>query len=298
MKIFNKSQLIFSIILMCLTIYTSSTAQDWGLEINLEKQNYILHEEIWLDVTITNITNNSIRTNGIVAPNHFGFEIEIQDSSGKLLSYSGPNWDVTAGEGSIFLEPNQQEYECFNLTSFYNDIDDFSGYSVLPLYFPFISKGNYTVQAKFDGVSSNILSFTIEEPSDDEKKTLEIIEEASSVLRRDDYDPAGQKFQEVIDKFPNSVFAASCFRLSKTFTNEAKQARRLGIFDGVGLRRELIQNYPNSGETQSWLKYLLYELEQSEKEKVIKKTIEKHPNSRSAKFAKQMFQGMPNKMKK
>ncbi len=295
MKNFSLMFFLF-IILLSSNIYPNDNK--WNIDIKLSKQDYMLHEPIWLDILLTNNTSSAQRTHGLEQPNHRQFYINLKDDIGKLIKHTGWNFSIMPTPGNLVLEPGEQEFGSFDLLELYRSPKSNSGYTVLPLRFPFIPKGAYTIQVNFEENFSNELSINIVEPFGDEKKTLELIEEASSVLRKDDYDPAGQKFQEVVDKFPNSVFAASCYRLSRTFTNDAKQARKAGTFDKVGLRRELIQKFPNSGSTKSWLYSITNKLDDNQKIEIINKLISENPNTKIAKFAKQMLQGMPNKMEK
>ena len=69
----------FLLILLFVTILSSgvyANENKLNLEIKLEKQNSIFHEPIWLDITLTNITSDTLRTHGLVSPNCRKFFIE------------------------------------------------------------------------------------------------------------------------------------------------------------------------------------------------------------------------------
>ncbi len=287
---------IFGIIL---SINNTILAQDWNFEIKLSKQSYILHEKIWLDATITNITSESIRTNGIVAPNHLGFIIEIKDNSGNIIEYTGPVWSFASGPGTYLIKSGEYQYKCFDLLKSFGDIKGTSGYLVQYQYFPFLPIGNYTVQAQFEGVTSNEQTFDVIEPIGTEKEALELMVDAWSLWKQRDNDPSGRKYQEIIDKFPNSVYAETCLENARVYTdNTIEKYFREGIaYDKIGLYKELLQKFPNSGNSIDWLNAIIHDMDQAEKEKVINKTLENHPNTRIAKFAKQMLLRMPKKVK-
>lgn len=291
---------LFIISGILLSINISAKAQDWDLEISLEKQNFMLHESIWLDVTLTNITSNSIKTDGIGVPNHSGFTIEIRDKTGNILEYTGPQWSMFTGYEKNLIESAEKQYISIDLLKSFGIIEGSSGYSVQKRYFPFLPVGSYTVQAHFDGVSSNVLSFDILEPSGEEKEALELMVDARSLWKRRDHAPSGRKYQEVIDKYPNSVYAETCLRKARVYTdNRIKKYFREGIeYDEIGIYKELLQKFPNSGSSRDWLFVITKDMDQTEKEKYIDEAIQNNPNTRVAKFAKQMLQGIPKKMEK
>jgi len=55
---------VVAAILAAIALSTNPYAQgkQWGLQIDLAKEKYILHETIWLDVTLTNVTTDTLRT--------------------------------------------------------------------------------------------------------------------------------------------------------------------------------------------------------------------------------------------
>ena len=272
--------------------------QDWDLGIELSKETFISHEMIWLDVTLTNVSADSIRTNGVAIPHHFGFEIDIKDSDGKILEHTGAMWSFGSGPGNFLIASGANQYDCFDLASLYAPSKSASNYKVLGMRFPFIPTGQYTIQSHFEDATSNVISFTIVEPNSVEEEALRLIEEASELRAHEEFDLAGRKFREVVDNYPNSVYAEKCYYMSHIYSNEAKVARETGSFDQIGLRRKLLENYPNSGNSCTWLRVITHEMDNSEKQRVVSGFLEKSPNTRLSKFAEQMLRRMPNKVVK
>jgi len=64
-------------LLTTLLAFSSTHASDnnWDIKIELSKQEYVLHEPVLLDVTLTNNTSDTLRTHGLIVPNHYHFHI-------------------------------------------------------------------------------------------------------------------------------------------------------------------------------------------------------------------------------
>ncbi len=159
------------------------------------------------------------------------------------------------------------------------------------MYFPKLPLGSYSIQAHFEDVSSNELFFKIVEPTGDEKEALDLIKEGCMLYSRKDQDPSGRKFQEVVDNFPNSVYSETSYHLAKVNTDNAikKFYKNEGTFDMMGFRKEMLERFPNSGSVGGWLKSIIYDFNDEEKLEFIKKLIKDKPNSRLAKFGKQII---------
>ena len=284
--------LIF-VISLCSNIY--SNENKWKIEIELEKHEYVLHERIWLDVTLTNNTSDSLRTHGLEDPNHRQFTIEIKDSYGKLLEYTGITFLMASGSGQLLLKPEEQDYGSFNLTELFGSQEKNSGYLALHWIFPFIPKGSYIVQVLFEGDMSNELSFNIVEPFGEEKEVLDLIEKASGIWARDNTSPSIQSFQNIVDRFPNSVFTEQSFYFSKAYAFDNIDKTLHGLPDIRILYREMLERYPNSGKSKGWLLSITRDLDDEEKIELFNKYFEENPNTRCSKFADQMRKRLLNK---
>jgi len=265
-----------------------SNENNWQVEIELEKQTYVLHEPIWLDVNLFNSASETLRTQGLSDPNQSQFIIEFKDSIGGTVEYTGPQYLMVADSGKLFLEPGENDYGSFDLLDFFGSFEEKSGYSVLVTRFHFIPKGAYTIRVLFEDNFSNELTFNIEEPFGEEKQALELIEEASKIWTSNNTDTSAQIFQEIVDKFPNSVFVEKCYYLSRFYLQKNRDKRKQGLFDYRTFYIEFLENYPNSGNSKSWLLSITRDLDDDQKLKIFNKYIEDYPNTRCFKFAQQM----------
>jgi len=294
MNLLSKNYIIF--IHLLVSIFSSSiysNENDWGLEITLTKQVYMSHEPIWLDILLTNNRSDTVRTHGLELVNHRQFIIDIIDSNGELIEYTGGVSALLDLPGQLLLEEGEQDFGSFNLPPSFAQRGANSGYEVPYQYFPYILKGTYTVQARFEGSSSKELSFTVVEPSGQEIEALELIEKATSLWRQDDADPSSQVYQEVVDRFPNSPYAEMSLFLSLSYSHKIWDKRRNGTygnFEDAVFKKEMIKNYPNSGDAITWLDAITYDLDDELKMGIFNQFIKDHPNTRSARFAKQKHQ--------
>ncbi len=180
----------YTVILLLLVTATfpvclHASENDWGLEIQLSKQTYILHERIVLDAILSNTCSDTVRTQLLTSPNHRQFRIDLRNSKGDLLEYTGMRFDFVGGPGRLLLEAGGQEFGSFDLAELFSPYDNRSGHSVSNLVFPYIPTGSYTVRAYFEEAVSEELSFEIVEPSGDEGMILRLIEEACKAWDRE-----------------------------------------------------------------------------------------------------------------
>ncbi len=289
----NKTFLLILLFVTFLSSNVYANENKWNLEIELDKQNYIFHEPIWLDITLTNITTDTLRTDGLVQPNHRQFFIEIIDEAEKLVEYTGGQYSIMASlPGELLIDAGEQDYGTFDLLRMFSSYNKGSGYRIPIYWFTFIPEGTYTVRVLFEDDISNKLNFNIVKPSGDEKEALELIEKASKIWK-DDTDHTSQIYKEIVERFPNSVFAEMCFYLSRVYSQERKDGLKQGSYDRRIFKREMIENYPNSGRSKGWLDAITHDMgddviNDAEKWEIINKYLRDYPNTRCYKFAKQM----------
>lgn len=289
---------IFALLLLFVTILSSGLyANDdkWLVEIELSEDIFVLHQQIWLDVTLTNNTSDTVRTSGLIEPNHRQFFIELRDINGNLMKHTGPIFHVVPGPGRLLLEAGEQDYGSFNIVRLYEEFMGGSGYLVRGRGFPYLPIGTYTIQARYEGVPSNELTTNIVEPSGDEKEVLELIEKAWGVWAKDNSGPTTLMLQQIVDRFPNSVFAERCFYFSRLYDQERKDAMRHGLYDNRILKRVMLENYPNSGSSRSWLWAVTDRLEDDKRIEILNKILEDSPDTRASKFARQMRKRILNR---
>ncbi len=277
---------------MFVTTISSNTCANenkWNLEIKLDKQNYISHEPIWLDITLSNITPDTIRTHGLLYPNHREFFIELRDSNGEPVEYTGAQYSLAQHPGNLFLGPGEKEYGSFDLLKLFQFRKEIPGYSVSKILFRYIPKGTYTVQVHYEGDFSNEITFNIVEPSGDEKEVIKMIEDVERSSGKHAPYPVSKKFQEIVNRFPNSVFAEICFYESRFLSKEIRDGMKVSFKEGNNkIKMEMLENYPNSGNSYGWLRSITRDMDDSTKLDFINNLKGANLNTRSAKFIEQM----------
>jgi hypothetical protein len=265
----TKRRIILIVLLLMQLIPNVSLAADQRLqlEISLSKEIYILREPIWLDVTLTNITADTIRIIRLDPPCQGGVGIVLRDSIGREIPYTGPS--IMLGPRKDFiLDPGEQYYDCFNLLELYPS-SKIKG--LIDAYFlPYLLPGRYKVRAQYRSAYSQEIEFEVIEPSGDEREAYQLLRKAFTFLLDKKSDLMIEKFQEVVDKYPTSVYAEKAF----------KELFR---------RREMLQRFPNSGYNQVILRILTGKMPEENREEFLEVIVNEHPGSRAAKFAEQMI---------
>jgi hypothetical protein len=264
----------------------SPEGDNWRVEVELAKTSFISLEPIWLDITLTNASADTQRTDGLEGPNHRRFYIFLFDSHGDSVEYTGVQINYAVGPGRLLLEPGEQDYGSFDLTELFFSHEVKSGYSVDDWRFQYIPKGKYAVHAWFDGVISNQLTFEIVEPYGYEVKALELMEEALTSSSWNEPGPSAPVYRQVVKRFPESAFAEMCYYLSVLYSHwaELKEGTRHKKF----LKKAMLEKYPNSGHSGSWIRALTYDEEDEEKLVILEELLQKYPNTRCYKYAEQM----------
>ncbi len=291
---------ICALLLSSALIQSSSlhaSENDWGIEIELSKQTYILHEPILLDVTLTNLTSDTLRTYGLDTPNHLDYWIELRDGTGALIEHTGVDFEIADYSGRLLLEAGEQYYGCANVLDLFGLRESRSGYRLPRTRFPYIPKGTYTVQVRFEESVSNVLTFEVIEPFGDEKMALEMIVRACSLWTQANPEPSSQAFREVINSYPNSVYAEQCYYLSYIYSQAVKDARADGTFRYNDLYKVMLVEYPDSDQSRSWLVSIYHRMDDKGKAmNIINRCASDTSDTRSAKFARQILRQL-EKMK-
>ena len=235
----------------------------WKLEISFEKDTFLLREPIWLDATLTNPTDDTLRSWGLWPPCiGYGFDIKLTDSTDNPVPYSGPMICGIPGPGFL-IYPNEQYYNCFNL------IDLFALHS-LRHHFDAQSPGRYFVQGVYGGTFSNKISFTVVDPKGKEKEAEQSFLDAfgAPLDRPVDSDKVVQL--RMLESYPNSVYA------------ELAAIRLLQY-------NKFLYRFPNSGHTRSRLTGDMIGLTDEEKIEYLESAIVKYQGTRAARHAQQLL---------
>jgi hypothetical protein len=243
-------------------------SQQLQLELGLSKKTFLLNEPIWLDVTLTNVSTDTVRILGLCLPCRDGsFDIELEDDHGNVVPYTG-RVNIMASRNGWAIHSQEEHYECFDLLEFFRS-GQVKGL-VNRLFLRFLDPGKYEVRAQYrGGIYSNKIVFEVVEPTGDEKEAYQLLNKAFSFLS-DNPDLHRQKLQELIDQFPNSMYVEKVYR---------------ELFQPG----ELLQKFPNSGYCEFSLRNLSGDLDPTEKREFLENVIQDHPETRSAKYAQQML---------
>ncbi len=290
--------ILFLLFASILSSSLSANENDWGLEIQLSKQTYMSHEPVLLDVVLTNITSDTLRTYGLDTPNHLDYWIHLRDGTGELLEHTGVHFEIADYPGRLLLEAGEQYYGCVNVLDLFGSRQNKSGYQLPRTRFPHISKGAYTVQVRFEETVSNELTFEVIEPFGVERAALELVVKASGAWVQDDQGPSSQIFREVVNTFPNSVYAERCYYLSHMYSQAVRDARAGGTFRYNDLYKEMLVKYPDSDQSRSWLVSIYRRMDDKEKAiSIVSRCASDSSDTRSSKFARQILRQL-EKMKR
>ena len=264
----------------------SSEGHTWHVAVELSKDTFVSLEPIWLDITLTNVTSDTQRTDGLEGPNHRRFYIFLYTSRGNSVEYTGPQINYAGGPGRLLLDPGEKDFGSFDLTELFFSHELTSGYGVDNWRFQYVPKGRYVVRAWYDGVISSQLAFDVVEPHGEEVKALRLMEEALRASTWSEPGPSAPFYRLVVERFPGSAFAEMCYYLSVLYSHWAELKE--GTWDKNILKRKMLENYPNSGHSGSWIGALTHDKTDNEKLALLDELLEKYPNTRCYKFAAQM----------
>ncbi len=272
MKLSTRSgaTVILLLVLSASTLCVAGEDQKWQLEIGLSKTTYLLRESIWLDAVATNVSSDTIRSRGMFPPCLGPLHVEVTDNMGKVLPYTGPIYDGVWGDGFL-VKPNEQYYGCFDLL-------DLFAFSRISTSLGIIPTGKYSVRALFGGAVSQEIAFEVVEPTMQEAEAYQMLIKACENLRaslfREGVDQSPKslyaEFRDVVERYPKSVYAETAFR-------------RLRPWD------EFLKRLPNSGHAEMILRNSTEQLTREEKRKYLTEVVSAYPETRAARFARQML---------
>jgi hypothetical protein len=264
---------IVLVILLLLSVARGAIAddQELKLEIGLSKSTFLVAEPIWLDVTLANVSTDTVRITWM-SPSHRNgwFDIELKDGQGNVMPYEGrvALMASSSGPDGWVLHAQEKYYECFDLLEFFRS-SRMKGL-VYVMFLRFLDPGKYEVRARYGGIHSNKVSFEVVEPTGDEKQAHQLLHKAFSLLSEKKSDLQRQKLQELIDRFPASVYVEKAHR--ELFQPD-----------------ELLRKFPNSGYCEFILRHLTGKLARDDKREFLEKVIQDYPGTRSARYAQQML---------
>ncbi|MEK7775478.1 MAG: hypothetical protein AAB305_06300 [Candidatus Zixiibacteriota bacterium] len=242
-----------------------SFSKQWKVKIDLEKDQFVSREPIWLDVVLTNISGDTLRSWGLFPPCHgLWFTIEVSDSVGNPIPYSGPEWELVPKEGFL-MTPDETFYDSFEL----NEL--FAVKYLETLGFGSLSPGYYFVSASYADSNSDRIGFRVVELSGEEREAERLLLDYNISLRSKSLNSSpNASLQRLFEVYPKSVFAeiAALYVLKY---------------------EEFLQRFPNSGNSQTRLKALTQELSPELKREYLDSVMVKYKGTRAARHAEQML---------
>ncbi len=242
----------------------SQIQEQWKVEIGIEKNSFLMREPIWLDVVVTNISKDTLRARGLYPPCQGSwFCIELTDSAGTPVEYTGPLYDMYWGDG-IPMSPMESNYHSFDILYLFGDR------TTSTYHLPALTPGKYFVQGEYLKARSNKINFTVIELTGKEKE----VEKATVAAYKKDFGMSGNEarpnLKKTLDFYPNSVFAEIMAHLILEYS-------------------DFLERFPNSGHTRSSLTGVMIGLTKEEKIKYLENAIHKYQGTRAARHAEQLL---------
>ncbi len=100
--------------------------------------------------------------------------------------------------------------------------------------------------------------------------------------------PAIQRYEEIVDRHPKSVFAERCYYFSKAYSQEASDQKKHGTYDEISFTTDMLLKYPNSSDSRGWLVLVTDHLEEEDKMDFLNSLIQDKPSTRASRFASQL----------
>jgi len=208
-------------------------------ELELYKREYLLRESIIVKMRVTNIGKEEgwlyfVTTGGL----------KIKDSKGQEYTCH-----VSSSLAPGIINLGQTLEEQTNLLLWFGIPENkFKVRHYLP-------PERYTILYKpRKDVSSETYEFSVLEPKGDEIQAMNLLKDSYQLFVEKKYDETIEKLEELISKYPNSVYRPwALFETATTY--------KLAIEDldkTLEIYRKVIDNHPNSREAVEVLSYLVY----------------------------------------
>ncbi len=252
-------QTIIWLIFLSVLIFSPSisSGQQLQLNIHLSDTSYFIDQSIWLDVGLTNIIADTMRTLQFKFPGGDVLNIILTNEEGDTLKpallFEFLDWS------GFILNPKETYYETFDLADIFH-----------------ITPGKYEVSARYNYRHNRLdtpnINFEVTKPTGAEQQALQLYTEAFKNQNRENYFPSKQLLSKLITSYPKSVYAEK-------------------VYSWLNRDTDLLEKCPDSGYHQGYLRTAVNKMSKEEKKKFLEKVIKDHPGTRSAKFAQQMLRG-------
>jgi tetratricopeptide (TPR) repeat protein len=268
---------ISAVLVVLLASVFSEAVDKPQVRIWVEKDQFFVHEPILVHYEIKNTSDSTLFLD-VLREEHF----VITDKEGKRYESHLKGTDM----GVDHLRPGETRRGLVNISGLYGvvRISEYSCYlDVAPpgqIYPP-----------QYERTKSNTIKIKVIEPEGEEKKALDMFLEAERLKYSRDKERGGRdlkkaelgflKYQEVVDKYPNSVYAP--LALSSAWGTYRYSQNLEDTKKNIPVYKRLIESYPNSHYVASAFCGLV-ETYENFKDKSgaiqsMKELIKKHPNT-------------------
>lgn len=263
---------------------SSLTAQTVSLTVELEKWNYLICEDIYYLMQLTNNTNLAQAINYPYLTTG-AFRFWITDNTGRVYKY----WGRSNGKGTISLEAGKSIYT-ENSLFWYADPDEENK------AYQYFRPGTYTAQAVHtpfsdskDTIVSEVLHFTVSEPGGDEIMPFKLYRESHrlSWLMKENYNEIVHKLTTIIEKYPSSIYRPVAFE----FLSYAHR-RNGDSLKAESIAKTLIATYPNSIVAGIAAQDLALKMSPKEKREFYERLQTQYPATRLSRLSQVRIRGL------
>jgi len=247
-----------------------ANGQKLRLEISLSKETYLTSEPIWLDLTLTNVSSDTVRIFGPCV--HCGdTRFQVINQKADTLPYVGIEAVVAYGPGQL-MDLGEKKFNCFNVIEYYGEK---GGLFRIAMSRFKLKPDSYSIRAIYGGsreggVISPALNFEVEEPTGAELQALNLLEKGYDTELSSTPEVALECYKDLVHKFPKSVYVEAAY-------NELASTDSLKV--------EMLRKFPDSGFSKRLIQVVTNHKKPAEQTRFLHRIIKDHPGTRSAKFA-------------
>lgn len=243
------------------------------LEIKFSKNKFMLSENIYVNVYLINLSNDTVITNTL-SMDHSFLKFILTDAKERKFEDTYPRFD--GSPMGLKLTPYSSETWIWNVNARYG-ID--GRYKHLPTKHC-LPVGKYSIFAEFNSgyglLKSNRLEFEIIEPQNEEREAYKLLSHSDDLILEKQDDDALNVLDSLKQKHLKSVYRPTAFQQQLFILNYILKDER----KAYEVARSLIDAYPNSEYAMMALSEILTHLGAPEKDKKIRREILEYVSSK------------------
>lgn len=222
--------------------FANNGKAEFKVKLSLDKDKFLEGESIFCHVSFV---NNSQNSDSLIyeAINEDFNQMELKKSDGSKIVINGFISDFVGRVPYVKFSPHQVHEDILNLLKYRGNVILKHATLGMRMY---LSKGDYTLNYKYNTLVSNEISFTVSEPQDMERYVLNRLIEAyeipdinfrtadSIILKKDIY-------YDIVLNHPESIYwEEAVYRY-----NEESNWLKLDYTD-IHINKEFVKRFPNS----------------------------------------------------